>query len=498
MDRKPNVLDRMIGLVAPRLAVQRERARIALDMLRGLEPYEAASYGRRTHGWYRGGATDANVGSAGLSRLRELARDLERNVDLASGVLDQLETDIVGTGIVPTASLPAFKAWSESTQCDGDGRNDLAGLQKLVTRSAWRDGEVLARRRWRSGAGLALPFQVQMLEADYLDTAREGLLANGNRIVQGVEFDQLNQRVAYYLFREHPGSSFAYASLPLGSVRVPASEILHVFRGKRAGAVRGPSPFAPAIGRFMNFETLDDATLTKQLVAACLAVLTVDTDGTAPALGTAIMGTPNLDELYPGLIANVPPGRDVKIVEPPRVNEFGPYSKTVLRRLARAFGMTYEDFTGDYSEVNFSSGRLGRLGYQARSESWRWHVLILQFLIPVWGWATEAAAIAGLPALPPTDWTAPGWPMLEPDKEGLAAQRNIRAGILSPFDAIRERGYDPKPYLQAMAEEWAFIRSLGLVLDSDPSKMTQAGQVQSSSGSGAGASAAAAAGNGGE
>lgn len=480
-----STLDRIIGAVAPRYAVKRERARVALEMLRSMEPYEAASQGRRTRGWYRGGPTDANVGSAGLSRLRELARDLERNVDLATGVLDQLETDIVGTGIVPTSANDTVRAWAESTQCDADGRNDLAGLLKLVTRSAWRDGEVLARRRWiQASERQTIPLQIQVLEVDHLDTSRNGDTETG-RIVQGVEFDALNRRVAYWLFREHPGSSAIGARLATGSVRVPATEVLHIFRGKRAGQVRCASSFAPAIGRFNNFETLDDATLMKHLVSACLTVLTTDVDGSGIALGNGVStaaggSTFNLDELYPGMIANVPPGRDVKVVDPPRIGDYPSYSKTVLRRLSRAFGMTYEDFTGDYSEVNFSSGRLGRLGYQARCESWRWSVLILQFLDPVWGWVREAAMVAGLGDIGTTTWTAPGWPMLAPDKEGLAAQRNIRSGISSPFEEIRARGYDPRSYLKAMAAEWEYIRGLGLVLDSDPSLMTQAGQAQSS------------------
>jgi hypothetical protein len=41
----------------------------------------------------------------------------------------------------------------------------------------------------------------------------------------------------------------------------------------------------------------------------------------------------------------------------------------------------------------------------------------------------EAALVAGLPVVESTEWTAPALPMLEPDKEGLAYCRNIRAGV---------------------------------------------------------------------
>jgi capsid protein len=51
--------------------------------------------------------------------------------------------------------------------------------------------------------------------------------------------------------------------------------------------VRAVSWFAPVIVRLKEFDEYEDATLMKQKIAACLAVITTDVDGTAPALGTA-------------------------------------------------------------------------------------------------------------------------------------------------------------------------------------------------------------------
>ncbi|WP_163070242.1 phage portal protein, partial [Acinetobacter nosocomialis] len=70
-------------------------------------------------------------------------------------------------------------------------------------------GECLVRRRKRfSSDGLPVPMQLQVLEADFLDEARSG--KNGkNEIIQGVEFDPVGRRVAYWLFDEHPGSALA-------------------------------------------------------------------------------------------------------------------------------------------------------------------------------------------------------------------------------------------------------------------------------------------------
>ena len=68
--------------------------------------------------------------------------------------------------------------------------------------------------------------------------------------------------------------------------------------------------------------------------------------------------------------------------------------------------------------------------------------------------------------------------MISPDVEGLAYQRNIRTGIMSLPEAIRERGYDPDVLFEEIAASNKRLDALGLVLDSDARRMTQAGQFQ--------------------
>ncbi len=477
-------LDRVTAPIAPRWTLRRQRARVAAELL--VRHYDAASGGRRTKGWRRS-STDANAAiGPGLARLRESARDLVRNNSYAEAALSTIVDQAVGYGITakPAVASPrvqeAWNRWANSTDCDADGRHDFAGLQKLVLRTVAESGECLVRRRLRLPQdGFAIPLQVQVLEPDFLDTAKDLItLPNGGRIVQGVEFDAIGRRVAYWLFREHPGSAQGMFG---ASVRVPAESVQHVFRALRPGQVRGPSWFAPVLLRFKDFDEFEDATLMKQKIAACLAVITSDVDGTAPPLGTADdTPTPGIDSLEPGMIMNVPPGRSITVVDPPAVREYSDYTKTQLRGIATGLGVTYEDTTGDYQDLNFSSARMSRLRRWARVDDDRWRLLIPQFCDPTWGWVMEAAAVMGLvPAGPiAAEWTTPPMPMIEPDKEGLAYQRNIRSGIMTLSEAIRERGYDPKALLEEMATDNATLDRLKLILDSDPRKMTQAGQQQ--------------------
>jgi capsid protein len=69
--------------------------------------------------------------------------------------------------------------------------------------------------------------------------------------------------------------------------------------------------------------------------------------------------------------------------------------------------------------------------------------------------------------------------MIDPTAEGLAYQHNVRSGIMSLSEALRERGYNPKTVLAELASDFKELDRLGLILDSDPRNMTQAGQFQS-------------------
>ena len=481
-------LDRAIGFLAPHAALRRDRARLARDLL--ARHFEAAATGRRTQGWYRT-TTDANAAiGPSLAKLRDAARDLVRNNPYAESALSTIVDHAVGWGIVAATPHKAWQAWTESTDIDADGRCDLAGLQKLIMRTVVESGECLVRRRPRRlEDGFALPLQLQVLEPDFLDTSRDlASLPNGGKIVQGVEFDPLGKRAAYWLYRSHPGSSVSVTSITFSgaSSRIPAEDVLHIYQPGRPGQVRGPSWFAPVLLRFKDFDEFEDATLMKQKIAACLAVLTSDTDGSAPPLGTADdTDAPGIDSLEPGMIMNIPPGRDIKVVEPPTAGDYKDFSKTTLRAIATGLGVTYEDLTGDYENLPFSAARMSRLRHQARVDDWRWRLLVPQFLNPVWAWAMQSAAILGLPVVHTTTWTAPPLPMIEPDKEGLAIQRNIRTGITTLSEAIRERGYNREQFLDELQKDFEELDRRGLVLDCDPRRLTQAGQLQSALGGGA-------------
>lgn len=491
-----NFLDRVALAVSPSWALNRLRSRAAALAVQ--RHYEAASGGRRTAGWPRSGA-DANAANGpALHTLRAHARDLCRNNGYARRGRSRIGNGTVGWGIMAKAQLAAgaeadrlqkrWSAWAKGTSCDADGRLNFYGLQRLVMRSIVESGEVLVRRRRRRPSdGLEIPLQLQVLEADFLDTAKDGpATVNGQvtgQIIQGVEFDLIGRRVAYWLFDQHPGSGrLRPGATSFTSRRIPAEELLHVFRVDRPGQVRGVSWFAPAIVKLKDFDEYQDATLMRQKIAACFSAFVTDTDGLSAPIGKADDAQdPPIETLEPGLISYLPAGREISFANPPAVTDVS-YNTATLHGIAVALDVTYEDLTGDYSQVNFSSARMGRLTFNDAVNEYRWDMLVPQMCDPVWSWAMDQLVITGdLETAPDVEWTPPPMPMIDPEKEGLAYTRAVRSGQMTPSEMIREQGKDPAAHLAEYAADLKLLDELAITLDSDARKVTQAGLAQATS-----------------
>ncbi len=222
-------------------------------------------------------------------------------------------------------------------------------------RAVVSDGEVLIRRRYRRTAdGLTLPVQLQVLEADYLDSNKT-LDLPGGVIVNGVEFDLLGRRVAYWLFEEHPGSGVTFGNNT--SKRVVAKDIIHVFKPGRPDQARGISWFTTVVLTLKDLDQYEDAELMRQKIAACFAAFVSDASGAGTAIGTEDPDDSTIETLEPGMIHQLPAGKTVTFGNPPSVTSDALPIRN-LRKIAAGLGISYEALTGDYSMVNYSSARM--------------------------------------------------------------------------------------------------------------------------------------------
>ena len=429
--------------------------------------YDGASNGRRTAGWHAtSSGPNREIGSS-LRQLRDRHRDLCRNNPWARRAVQAIVNNTIGDGIRAQWQDPQvqslWSSWFESTAIDASGRLDGYGLQALVLRTVVESGEVLVRKRPRRTAdGYDLPLQIQVLEPDHIDTNKTELLRFGH-ITQGIEFDGLGQRRSYWLYPEHPGDPIGRRAIE--SLPYIAADLAHVYRLDRPGQVRGVPWGTGAMMRLRMLDDYQDAQLERQRIAACYVAFVRDTDVPLNTDDQSEL----LDKLEPGAIEILPPGKDMSFASPPQPDDDKDFQLSVLRAVASDYGIPYETLTGDLSEVNFSSARMGWNEFARNIDVWRWQMLAPQMLRPLVDWFREAAALVGVDVRQEQPlWTAPARVMVDSTREVPAVIKAVRAGLLSLPQAIRQLGYDPETLITEQAEFLRRLDALGLVLDTDP------------------------------
>lgn len=488
-------LDRAIEAISPRWAAGREYYRTVLHAARA---YDAAKTGRRTEGWITGGTSaNAELGPA-AARIRNRARDLVRNNPWAAAAVRKLAAKTVGIGIMPRLAVPeaevdrkkaAADAWNAFVKnSDPHGQLDFYGQQGLVARTVFEAGEALVRfiprpASWR----LPVPLQLQVLEPDYLDSARTQALAQGGAVIQGVEYDRDGRRVAYWLFDEHPGEIVPQSwRASLQSRRVPASEVLHIFDPLRPGQARGVSVFAPVVLRMRDVDDYDDAEIVRKKIAACFAGFVKRAQG--PANAPLVTGSTTTDEqgrrvetLQPGTIQHLALGDEITFATPPAAEGYGEFMTMQLHAVAAGIGVTYEQLTGDLSRINYSSYRGGLIDFLDLVDWLQWRVFVPQLCEPVWARVGNLLAVTGKRdlSLPwEARWTPPRRRLFDPVKEIQANKDAMRSGQATLADIIAEQGEDPNEQLEEIAAMNQRLDELGIVLDSDPRRVSNAGLAQ--------------------
>lgn len=464
------------------LRLQQRKAELKLELLE--RSFEGAALGRRNDGWRSTGA-DANAENApALARLRNRAREQRRNNPYAERAITGIADNVVGAGIVPRPLARSdrnnrkltdlWKAWAETTDCDADGLENFYGLQHKTLETVAEAGECLVRRRRRFASdGLAVPLQLQVLEPDFLDENKTGEIAGTqNRIIQGIEFDALGRRIAYWLYDQHPGANGIWRSLE--SRRIPAEDVIHIFLPKRPGQARGYSWLAPVLQRLRSFDEMEDAVIEQAKSAACFVAF-VSKDET---MSTARSQQPLIERMEPGIVQELGIGESISFGTPPTFNGYQSYAWQALHAVAVGLGVPYELLTGDLQGVNFSSGRMGWLHFARRVDVWQWRMLIPQLCVTAWQWFMEAQALLPGAVLEEVgaEWVPPRRDMVDPKAETENVKERIRNGLTTWPDALRELGVtDPIRHAEQIAAANQLLDQQGLILDCDPRRAAAPG-----------------------
>lgn len=467
-----NFLDSIIGFFSPSAGIKRLQTRNLYGTLK--RKYEGASRGRRTEGWYAtSGSVNTEMNGA-INVLRDRSRDLIRNNPYAENVIEILTTNLVGTGIVPTPISTANKKmdkiirsewtnWADSLSADFYGKTSFYGLQDLSVRTVFGSGECFIRKRYVTDR--RFPIQLQLLEGDFLDTTKDIVnYDNGGYIRRGIEFDAEDRVKAYWLYKYHPAEH-----LQLSSVRVPASEIIHIHELLRPGQQGGVPRLSNSIQRLRDLDDFEDAELVRQKIAACFTSFITST---GININQSTSDYEPLERLEPAYIHKLLPGESISFANPPTKEGYSEYVTKNLRAISAGGHLTYEALSKDYSTVNFSSARMGWLEFNRSVQKWQWLMIVPQCLNPIWTWFIEGLVLLG--KIPPSfsspgvNWTVPRREMISPVEETKALNDDVRSGFKSWSEAVRERGYNPEDIIQEMIADAAMFDKSGLKPASDP------------------------------
>jgi lambda family phage portal protein len=425
---------------------------------------EGAMSQRRLRGWQPPLENINSLVASGGPRLLARSRELVVTNGYAANACEAFASNLVGDGIKPSSLIEdpdlrdqvqrLWLAWTD--EADADGLTDFYGLQAMVAREMFVAGECFVRLRPRRAEdGLLVPLQLQLLQSEMLPFDATKTAPNGNRIRCGIEFDAIGRRQAYHFRRRHPGDSTDQGMVTSETVRVPAQDVLHIYRPIDAGQIRGLPHVAPAMVRLFLLDQYDDAELDRKKTAAMFAGFITKTAPEEQLMGEieATDDSGATASLEPGTLQVLLPGEDVKFSSPADVGGgYEAFQYRTLLSVSASLGLPYHLVTGDVRQANYSSLRAELVEFRRRVEQLQHGVIAHQLCRPVWARWLETAVLSGALDLPdfarfparyrPVNWIPPRWDWVDPLKDIQAQVLAMEAGIISRRKVVEATGYD--------------------------------------------------------
>lgn len=463
-----NPIDSVVSFFNPIAGVKRAQARHVQ------RNYDAAMQGGRNGGWFRPNTTGAQEVSKSADKLSSSAQELGRNNPLARRIKRLWANNTVGKGIqldvigkvdkkVEKCSK-TFDDWFESTDCDFEGHLTGYGLQWLWVATLVESGAVFIRQHINPNS--IFPLQLQTFEQSQLDKGKNRLTDEGS-IIDGIQYSGMGQIEGYWFLVDATNTKLGR---PAKSQFHAANTIIHIFDKERAGQHLGISFLHAAATTLKNYNTYQDAKLMQQQIAACFALIVEDSDR---AIGLGGEGTRSLpDEIQPAMVEYVKSGSVPHVITPPNADNSSEFDVGLKRDISVGVGLSYEQVSGDYSRVNFASGRMAKMDFFIELDHMQMHI-IKPALDKVFKWFITIYQIKNGKGDFKADWTFPPRAAVNPKEEFDVLMSKVRHGMKSPSKAAKELG----ERLEVIIAQWTKDKALfgELPFDIDPSVFAATG-----------------------
>lgn len=434
---------------------------------------------------------DSAVEGAGFN-LRAWGRYLDENHDIAIGILDDLVTNIVGSGItieptpvtvgrsgsvVAERILEQFDRWAETPEVTGEA--PWGELQRLACRAWLRDGEFFAQHvgtrapyPWRPDEAR---YRVEFLEADMvpLDSVEAQARAR-----QGIIHDAWGRPLAYLVYLENPYDHvFMTAGQSFRVKTVPVENMLHVKFVRRLPQTRGIPICHGIIRRLQDLKEYEDSERIAARVAASMcAYIRKSPDAEPPQnAGENISGERQRKFQAGQVFDDLLPGEDVGTIDTNRPSsELAPFRDAQTRALSAGTGAKHSSISRKY-DGSYSSQRQELVEAKPHYDRLR-NYFVARFVQPVYERWLQTAWLQGQLGVPASaafdelkraEYIGPGMPWIDPLKEIQADVLAIENQLAARHQVIRGRGNDPRKVDALSAADDAQPRPNLTVVDDD-------------------------------
>lgn len=470
-------------------------------------------------GWSKRPGFAGTVSPGDIDLILGRARDLDENNGWINGGLDRRVEAVIG-GRIQLSAQPVysllgrdinwrmewsrkvqarFKVWANDIErrCDARQRLTFGAMAKLAYLTYLRDGEACAEVR-DDDRGLPNPTNIMLIEPERISTPDYAVHQEGPTLRNGVHMDANGAAIGYYVRSGHPDDPHAALTATRWDY-IPArgptgrAKFVHVFAPRRVEQMRGISRLAEAMVPSKMVDRIDRAELAAALKSAIYSFF-IKSPGTTEDLEGALAPGSEEGSIDPWIgdyldyrgrnpvmvenasVVHLLPDEDVVVPNRNSPNSNYPdFVRFVLQKIASSMGISYQQLSGDWASINYSSARA------LLNEIWRSiledrHYFTQAFLTPFyaawleWEVANGDVKIPGGPAafyrnktaICFAEWIGPGRGSVDPNKEADAANKDTAAGRTSTIEHILERGRDPDDVLAEEAFYQAAREGMGL------------------------------------
>ena len=444
--------------------------------------YDAAERGDDYRHWANADAFAADAALSPMVRrtLRNRARYERANNSWLAGISATLGYSLIGTG--PRLQLDTgdrdIDRQIERAFFDWGWEIDLPAKLRTMREALVVDGEAFAMMITNPRLpGVTL--DLRLVEAEMVATPTElmaqTITPEGN-IVDGVEFDQVGNVIAYQVLSYHPGANFRVNTLDFQ--RVPAGQMVHWFRRQRPGQHRGVPEVAPALKLFGQLRRYTEAVIAAAETAADLAAFI---HSNSPAAEVDEVDAFAALEIQKRTLTTLPEGWDISQLKAEQpTTQYPAFVKAILNEIARCLAIPFNVAALNSEGYNYASSRMDWqvAGMHERVDRDQIERVMLDRVLAAW--VNEAALAGVLPegAAPFSEWNWAwqwdGKDHVDPAKEATASETRLRTFTTSLAAEYAKAGKQWDVELRQIAAERALMRELDLQMpDPAPQAMPQ-------------------------